>query len=241
MDQILERPQRNVNREVLPQYRLQNGDLDVSGQQGASTSPSPPPEDEDVVNPDHQIPQITDESVRATSVASIFHGLIPSQVRLPGHPDSQIPQITPEPVRSSPVASIRHDLIPPQVRNRHRLRQLAARQNPRSRESGEEDLGDNLGTSVCTQGESIRGDSHAFRRQPATISHDSSSGITTLCFYSKPQTQSSCPVLDGRPLDQGPQSLGYLDSQIYFREGNGDTHTLSLSSQKPSYSELNRR
>lgn len=210
------------------------------GQQGASTSPSPPPEGEDRVNPDPQIPRTTFESLRAIPESRFPHGFTPPQVRPPAQPDPQMPRLTPESVRANPGSPIPHGFIPPQVRNRHRLRRLAARRNPPSREFGEEHLGDNLGSSVCAQDDSVPSGTQAFTRYSATISHNPSSGIITLCFYSDPQTQSSCPVLDGRPLDQGPQSLGYLGSRIFFYGEDRKTHTLSLNDQEPSYSESNR-
>jgi hypothetical protein len=235
------RPERAFFRSELPRHQPPEEDLDVSGQQGASTFPSPPPEGGDRVNSDPQIPLTTSGLVRAIPESRFPHGFTPPQVRLPAQPDPQIPRITPEPVRANPASPIPHGFIPPQVRDQHHRRRWEARQNHLSRDYGEEDLEDNLGSSVCTRDDSVHSGTQAFTRYSATISHNPSSGCTTICFYPDPQVRSSCPVLAGRLLNQGPQSLGYLDSQIYFREGNGDTHTLSLSSQKPSYSELNRR
>jgi hypothetical protein len=92
MDQILER---------LTQHRPPQEDLDVFGQQGASTSPSPPPEGGDRVNSDPQIPWTTSGLMRAIPESRFPHGFTTPQVRLPVQTDPRIPRTTPEPVRAN--------------------------------------------------------------------------------------------------------------------------------------------
>lgn len=202
MDRTLER---------LTQHQPPGEDLDVLGQQGASTSPSPPPEGGDRVNSDPQIPRTTSTSglVRAIPESRFPHGFTPPQVRLPVQTDPHIPRTAPEPVRVNPASPIPRGFIPPQVRDQHRRRRWEASQNRLSRISGGEDRGDNLGSSVCAQDDSVHSGTPAFTRYSATISHNPSSGIITLCFYPNPQTQSPCPVLDGekRPRGSGSRSI----------------------------------